>query len=96
MRNMPALMRLVMKPVMKTIGSMMGMNGPVEPAARRYLDAAEFGDDETGSFYASANRKKLVGPLALQTWPDYFLDQSAQDAGFVAIVKMTGVPFPGS
>jgi hypothetical protein len=77
------------------IRPMMGMDGPNEPAARRYLDAAGFGDDQTGGFYATEHRKKGVGEMAIQTWPEHFTDQDSQEIGFDTVVKMTGFPFPG-
>ena len=93
-RNAPLMMRMIMLPMMKIIGPFMGMAGSTESAARRYLDAADLGDDETGHFYATADRKKLVGPVGIQTWPSYFIDEPSQEAGFEAIVKLTGVAFP--
>ena len=93
-RGMRPIMRIVMTPMLLIIGSMMGMNGPVGPAASRYLDAADFGDENSGNFYATAHRKKLIGPMGLQAWPEYFADQASQEAGFDAVVKMTGVGFP--
>ncbi len=60
----------------------------------RYLDAADRRDDETGHFYATADRKKLVGPVGIQTWPEYFIDEPSQEAGFEAVVNLTGVGFP--
>ena len=68
--------------------------GSVESAARRYLDAADLGDDKTGHFYATAHREKLVGPVGVQTWPDYFTDEHSQETGFEAVVKLTRVGFP--
>ncbi len=93
-RDANAMMRLLMMPIMKLIGPFMGMAGPIESAARRYLEAADFADDQTGHFYATAHRKKLVGPMGIQTWPAYFTDTPSQEAGFAAIVKLTGVGFP--
>ena len=95
-RNAPFMMRFFMLPMMKIIGPLMGMAGAIETAARRYLDAAELTDDETGHFYATAHRKKLVGPVGIQAWPAYFTDQVSQEAGFDAVVKLTGVRFPDS
>ena len=95
-RDAPAAMRLIMLPAMKLLGPLIGMNGPVDKAARRYLDAAEFSDDQSGDFHATAKRKKLVGPLGVQTWPDYFTDEKAQDTGFDAVVALTGVGYPES
>ena len=58
--------------------------------------AAEYADDATGHFYATANRKKLTGPVAVQTWPDYFTDEAAQDAAFDGIVALSGVGLPAN
>ena len=93
-RNASLGMRLFMLPVMKIVGPFMGMAGSIENAAARYVAAADLGDDETGHFYATENRKKLVGPMAVQTWPDYFTDEASQEAGFQAVVNLTKVPFP--
>ena len=95
-RNASWMVRLLMVPMMKIVGPLMGMAGSIESAAARYVVAADFGDDETGHFYASENRKKLVGPMAIQTWPEYFTDRPSQEAGFQAVVNLTKVPFPGS
>lgn len=95
-RNAPLMMRLFMMPMMKIMGPFMGMAGSIETAASRYLDAADLGDDETGHFYATVHRKKLVGPVGIQTWPEHFTDEGSQEAGFEAVVKMTGVGFPDS
>jgi hypothetical protein len=93
-RDAPAAMRFVMIPTMKLVGPLMGMNGPIDKGARRYLDAAEYPDDDTGHFYATAKRKKLVGPVGIQDWPEYFTDEAAQEAGFDAVVAATGVGLP--
>ena len=90
------MVRLLMVPMMKIVGPLMGMAGSIESAAARYVVAADFGDDETGHFYASENRKKLVGPMVIQTWPEYFTDLTSQEAGFQAVVNLTKVPFPVS
>ena len=93
-RDAPAAVRMVMMPVLKVLGPAMGMNGPIDKGARRYVDAADYGDDATGHFYAT--RKKLVGPVDVQTWPDYFTDEGLQEDGFRAVVALTGVDVPGS
>lgn len=95
-RNASWMVRLLMVPMMKIMGPLMGMAGSIESAAARYVVAADFGDDETGHFYASENRKKLVGPMVIQTWPEYFTDLTSQEAGFQAVVNLTKVPFPVS
>ena len=93
-RDAPAAMRMIMMPVMKVLGPVMGMNGSVADGARRYLEAARYGDQETGHFYATAKRNKLVGPVGIQRWPDYFTDETAQNEGFDAVVALTGVGYP--
>lgn len=90
-RDTSAAMRLVMLPAMKLVGPLFGMNGPIDQGARRYLDAAEYDDSRSGAFYATAHRRKAVGPVAVQTWPEYFVDEDAQEAGFEAVVRLTGV-----
>ena len=59
-----------------------------------YQPIFELGDDETGHFYATAHRKKLVGPVGIQTWPEHFTDEGSQEAGFDAVVRLTGTQFP--
>ena len=81
---------------MKIFGPLMGMSGSIEKAARRYLDAASFGDEETGHFYATAHRRTLAGPMGIQTWPEYFHDTRGQEASFDALVGLTGVAFPNT
>lgn len=93
-RRAPFMMRAVMIPIAKIIGPLMGMAGSLKTGARRYLAAADLGDNETGHFYATAHRKKLVGPVGIQTWPEYFTDRASQEAGFDAVVKLTGTGFP--
>jgi hypothetical protein len=92
-RDAGFMMRLML-PMMKMVGPLMGMAGSLEVAARRYLDAAELGTEANGGFYATEHRKKLVGPMAKQTWPEYLTDATSQDAGFDAVVKLTHTPFP--
>lgn len=93
-RDAPAAMRLLMVPLMKLFGSLMGMAGSTEEAAKRYLDAADRADDDTGHFYATAHRKKLVGPVGRQTWPEFFTDEASQEAALAALEKVTGVAWP--
>ena len=93
-RDASAVMHLVMVPMMKVVGPFFGMNGSVEGGAARYIAAASFGDDQSGHFYATAHRRKIAGPIGIQTWPSYFLDQPLQEAGFDALARVTGVDFP--
>ena len=84
----------VMMTFMKVVGPLIGMAGSLKAAGRRYVDALDFGRDVTGHFYATEHRKKLVGPMARQTWPEHFLDRASQEAAFEAVVQLTGTPFP--
>lgn len=93
-RDAPFFMRALLVPALKVVGPLMGMAGSLETASRRYLEAADLDDDATGHFYATAHRKRMVDPVGIQTWPDYFTDHDSQEAGFEAVVRMTGVPFP--
>ena len=85
----------VMLVFMKVLGPLLGMGGSLEAAARRYVEAAERGDDDTGHFYATAHAKKLVGPVGIQRTPEYFLDERSQRAAFDAVVELTGAALPG-
>ncbi len=88
-RNMPWAMRVLLVPVMRVIGPVVGMDQPIDVAARRYLDVVAEGVQESGSFFASPP-KKVVGPLQKQLGPDYLLDEDLQEAGWAAVVAMTG------
>lgn len=92
-RDMSRPMKLMVG-AMKTFGSLLGINMSVDKGARRYLDAADFGTDDTGHFFASEHKRKAVGPMAVQTWPDYFTDEESQEAALDAIVHLTGVEAP--
>ncbi|MEM1417754.1 MAG: short-chain dehydrogenase, partial [Myxococcota bacterium] len=95
-RDAPAAMRFVMLPMMKLLGGVMGMNGPIADGAKRYLDAAERGDDDSGHFYATAHPKKLVGPVGRQDGFPQFADAAGHAAAFAALERVTGVGFPES
>src|ERR1700756_1625602 len=66
-----------------------GMNQTPETAARRYLQAAEFGADVSGQFFASA-QGKFSGPIEAQRHP-HLHDQASQEAAWQAVVKVSGV-----
>lgn len=89
-RDAPAWMRVVMLPVMKLVGPLVGMSGSVGEAAQRYVDAVGFGPEVNGAFFATAHRKKAVGPMAEQRWPEALLDERLQAAALHAMVAMTG------
>ena len=55
-RNAGFMMRRIMLPLMKILP---GMSDTVAVAAKRYLDAAQFADDQSGDFYASPPKKMI-------------------------------------
>ena len=84
-RNAGPALRWLMIPLMKHIP---GMSHTPETAARRYLQASEFGTDVSGQFFASAP-KKLTGPIEAMRQP-HFLDRANQEAAWQAIVRVSG------
>ena len=68
-----------------------GMTQTPEIAARRYLQASEFGTDVSGQFFASAP-KKLTGPIEAMRHP-HLHDRANQEAAWQAVVKVSGVDF---
>ena len=87
-RHQPWLMRTVAKTVAALIARHVGMAGPVQAAARRYLDAEGFSDELTGQFLASPPGK-LVGPLEVQKKPCFF-DTASQEACWNVVVSLAG------
>ncbi len=85
-RNANAALKWVFIPLVKLIP---GMTQPPETAARRYLQASEFGTDVSGQFFASAP-KKLTGPMEAMRHP-HFHDRASQEAAWQAVVKVSGV-----
>src|SRR5581483_2790405 len=83
----PALKYLFI-PIVKLIP---GMNQTPETAARRYLQASEFGTDVSGQFFASA-QGKFSGPVEVQRRP-HLHDRASQEAAWQAVVKVSGVDF---
>jgi hypothetical protein len=88
-RNMSLPMRLLMLPMMKIVGPLVGMAGSVEQGAQRYVDAGDFATDASGKFWASPPGK-AVGPLEVQT-QEHFFDETLQEAAFQSVVRLTGV-----
>ena len=83
----PAL-KYLMIPIVNLIP---GMNQTPETAARRYLQASEFGTDVSGQFFASA-QGKFSGPIEVQRQP-HLHDRASQEAAWQAVVKVSGVDF---
>jgi NAD(P)-dependent dehydrogenase (short-subunit alcohol dehydrogenase family) len=81
----PAL-RYLMIPIVNLIP---GMNQTPETAARRYIQASEFGTDVSGQFFASA-KGKFSGPMEVQRQP-HLHDRASQEAAWQAVVKVSSV-----
>ena len=90
-RNLGPVMKSLMIPLVKLIP---GMSQTPETAARRYLQASEFGTDVSGQFFGSAP-KKLTGPIEAMRHP-HLHDRANQEAAWQAVVKVSGtdVPYP--
>ena len=87
-RNAGPALKWLMIPLVKLIP---GMTQTPETAARRYLQASEFGTDVSGQFFASAP-KKLTGPIEAMRHP-HLHDRANQEAAWQAVVKVSGVDF---
>ncbi|SFQ46135.1 NAD(P)-dependent dehydrogenase, short-chain alcohol dehydrogenase family [Variovorax sp. OK605] len=85
-RNAGPLLKYLMIPIVNLIP---GMNQAPETAARRYLQASEFGTDASGQFFASA-QGKFSGPMEVQLQP-HLLDGANQEAAWQAVVNVSGV-----
>jgi hypothetical protein len=86
LRNAGPALKWLMVPLVKLIP---GMSHTPETAARRYLQASEFGTDVSGQFFASAP-KKLTGPIEAMRQP-HFHDRASQEAAWQAAVSVSGV-----
>src|SRR3984893_13787788 len=67
-RNAGAALKYLFIPIVNLIP---GMNQTPETAARRYLQASEFGTDVSGQFFASA-KGKFTGPIEVQRQPHLY------------------------
>jgi NAD(P)-dependent dehydrogenase (short-subunit alcohol dehydrogenase family) len=84
-RSASPLLRYLFIPIVNLIP---GMNQTPETAARRYLQASEFGTDVTGQFFASA-KGKFSGPIEVQRQP-HLHDHASQEAAWRAVVTVSG------
>ncbi len=84
-RNAGPLLKYLMIPIVNLIP---GMNQTPETAARRYLQASEFGTDVSGQFFASA-QGKFSGPIEAQRQP-HLHDRTSQEAAWQAVVNVSG------
>jgi NAD(P)-dependent dehydrogenase (short-subunit alcohol dehydrogenase family) len=85
-RNAGPALKYLFIPIVNLIP---GMNQTPETAARRYLQASEFGTDVSGQFFASA-QGKFTGPIEAQRHP-HLHDRASQEAAWQAVVKASGV-----
>ncbi|MCE4547515.1 MULTISPECIES: hypothetical protein [unclassified Caballeronia] len=85
-RNAGWAVKYLMIPIVNVIP---GMNQTPETAARRYLQASEFGTDVSGQFFASA-KGKFTGPIEAQRQP-HLLDGANQEAAWQAVANVSGV-----
>jgi NAD(P)-dependent dehydrogenase (short-subunit alcohol dehydrogenase family) len=85
-RNAGPAIKWFMLPIIKLIP---GMSQTLEVAAGRYLQAAEFGTDVSGQFFASAP-KKLTGPIEAMRHL-HLHDRVNQEAAWEAVVKVSEV-----
>ncbi len=88
-RNAGPAIKWLMMPLVKLIP---GMSQTPETAARRHLQASEFGTDVSGQFFASAP-KKVTGPIEAMRHP-HFHDRANQEATWQAVVSVSGVDLP--
>ncbi len=88
-RNASPALKWLFIPLVKLLP---GMTQTPETAARRYLQASEFGTDVSGQFFASAP-KKLTGPIEPMRHP-HFHDRANQEAAWQAVVSVSGVDLP--
>jgi NAD(P)-dependent dehydrogenase (short-subunit alcohol dehydrogenase family) len=86
LRNAGPALKWLMVPLMKLIP---GMSHTPETAVHRYIQAAEFGTDVSGQFFASPP-KKFTGPIEAMRQP-HFHDRANQEAAWQAIVEVSGV-----
>ena len=85
-RNAGPLLKYLFIPIVNLIP---GMNQTPETAARRYIQASEFGTDVSGQFFASA-KGKFSGPIEVQRQP-HLHDRDSQEAAWQAVVNVSGV-----
>ena len=85
-RNASAVLRWVFIPLVKLLP---GMTQTPQVAARRYLQASEFGTEVSGQFFASPP-KKLTGRIEAMRHP-HLHDRDNQEAAWQAVVRVSGV-----
>ena len=86
-RSAPLYMRRVMIPLFKAMPARMGMAGTVGEGANRYLQAADFGPEASGKFYASKPRR-MTGELVEVDLP-HLQDNEGRKALWAVTERMT-------
>ncbi|MFV1999796.1 MAG: SDR family NAD(P)-dependent oxidoreductase [Acidimicrobiia bacterium] len=87
-RNAQGFMKYVLLPMFKIAPKSLGMSSEVSVGAHRYIEVAEYDDDATGLFFASAP-KKMTGPIeAMQQ--THILNDVDQKAAWSAVVEVAG------
>lgn len=84
-RNAPFLMKRFLVPFFKLVP---GKSAPVSVAAFRFIEAAEYPEQVTGQFFASAP-KKMIGELHRVDLA-HISDQDNQKAAWEALVRISG------
>ena len=87
-RNANFFMKRIMLPVFKHAPKRMDMAASVPVAAERYVEAASFGADVTGEFFASAP-KKMTGPIEKMNF-SHISDRDLQEATWRATIAISG------
>lgn len=85
-RSASPLLKYLFIPIVNLIP---GMNQTPETAARRYIQASQFGTDVSGQFFASA-QGKFSGPIEVQRQP-HLHDRASQEAAWQAVVNVAGI-----
>jgi len=88
-QNAPFYMRKIMVPLFKILP---GMSHSVADGAGRYLEAAAFGDQVSGKFFASRPRK-MTGPLT-EIQMGQFDDADARRAMWKVTTAVAGAGYP--
>lgn len=87
-RDLPWPVRGIAFPLLGVVGPFIGMAHSVTTAGQRYLEAARFGDGQSGRFFASP-AKKLTGPLVEQH-TQWLQNSNMQAAAYRLIVELSG------
>ena len=87
-RNQSPMMRIIMLPMIKIIGPLMGLAGPISAAGKRYIEVSHYGKEVSGKFFASPP-KKAVGKLEEQHIA-LLQDESKQEEEYKLIVELAG------